>query len=202
MSGPEQYKITGILLAGGKSTRMGRDKGNIKIGNQLLYQYPLKVLESLCENVFISTSSKSEYPDTHVLVCDDTPGIGPLGGIYTCLKKSDTDLNIVLSCDMPLVHQALFEYLLQGCMGYDVVVPALSGYKPEPLCGIYRSSVTGILARMISNKTYAVHEIFKLVKSKIVVISQAMPFYTPSMFMNINDSCDLDHLQVLINKSR
>lgn len=201
MSEPARDKITGILLAGGKSKRMGRNKGNIRIGNQLLYQYPLKVLESLCENVFISTCNKANYPDTHILVCDEIPDIGPLGGIYSCLKKSDTDLNIVLSCDMPLVNKALFEFLLGESMGYDVVVPALPGHKSEPLCGVYRRTITDVIGQMIRNEVYAVHEIFNLVRCRIVGISQNMPFYTPGMFMNINDSCDLDHLKVFIDKA-
>jgi len=70
-----EVKITGILLAGGMSSRMGREKGRIKLGNRYLYEYPLQILETCCDEILIST----------------------------CLKHSSNELNVVLSYDMPAV---------------------------------------------------------------------------------------------------
>ena len=105
--------ITGILLAGGQSRRMGRDKGMIRIGKFLMYQYPLKVLESLCDEILISTCNPMEIEEDYEQVCDNIPGIGPIGGVATCLEKSSNDLNIILSYDLPLVNRGLFIELLK-----------------------------------------------------------------------------------------
>jgi molybdopterin-guanine dinucleotide biosynthesis protein A len=202
MSEPAKNKITGILLAGGHSKRMGRDKGNIKIGGHLMYHYPLKVLEYLCGKVLISTCNKTDYSGKYTIVCDEIPGIGPIGGICSCLKKSDTELNIVLSCDMPMVNKNLLEYLLLVSNGYDVVVPSLFRNKAEPLCGVYRKTVIDMLDQLIRNKVYAVHAVFDLVRCNKAEINETMPFYSPDMFMNVNSAGDLDHLKTLLDKSR
>ena len=95
-------KITGILLAGGMSHRMGKEKGFIRIGPKYLYQYALQVLDNLCDEVLISTCKEGLFLEKYPLVCDEIPGIGPMGGINTCLKQSSNEINVVLSYDMPL----------------------------------------------------------------------------------------------------
>ena len=95
-------KTTGILLAGGLSKRMGLEKGLIRVGDSLLYQYPLRVLQSLSQKILISTCKKLDITESHEQVCDTIPGIGPMGGLYTCLKYSDTDPNLVVPYDPAL----------------------------------------------------------------------------------------------------
>jgi molybdopterin-guanine dinucleotide biosynthesis protein A len=186
--------ITGILLAGGLSRRMDREKGTLKIGNRLLLEYPLKVLETVCDEILISTC-KDHFPDlAHPVVCDETAGIGPMGGIYTCLRRSASDLNIVLSYDMPLVNEGVLKYLIDQSRGWEMVVPAMHVDKPEPLCAVFRKCVTRVFADLIKKKSYAVYGAIPLTRSRILVIEQEMPFYHPDLFLNINQMEDLDRL--------
>ena len=187
-------KITGILLAGGMSRRMGQEKGKLKIGDRFLYQYPLRILETLCDEILISTCKNFTPPLAFPTVCDEVTGIGPMGGIYTCLKKSSNDLNIVLSYDMPLVNQELLKHLIQENQSHDIVLPALQENKPEPLCGIYRKSVADVFRDLIGKKMYAVYRVLPLVNSKTVLIDDRMPFYHPDIFLNINQESDLKRL--------
>lgn len=187
-------KITGILLAGGMSKRMGKDKGLVKIGNRFLYQYPLKVLEALCDEILISTCKDLTIPETHTTVCDEIDGVGPIGGIYTCLKRSSNDLAIVLSYDLPLINTGLLTFLLRECEAYDIVLPALQENRPEPLCGIYRKNVANILGDMIEKRRYAVHGALPFVRNRIILIEKQMPFFRPDIFLNINEESDLDRL--------
>ncbi len=187
-------KITGILLAGGMSRRMGREKGILKIGGRFLYQYPLRILEALCDEILISTCTNFSTPLAYPAVCDEITGIGPMGGIYTCLKKSSNDLNIVLSYDMPLVNEGLLEHLIHESPSHDIVIPALQDNKSEPLCGIYRQSVTDVFRDLIGKKMYAVHRALPLVNSRTVLIDDRMPFYHPDIFLNINQESDLKRL--------
>ncbi len=189
-----ELKITGILLAGGMSQRMGREKGILKIGNRHLFQYPLKVLEAVCDEILISTCNESTLPAGYPTVCDEVKGIGPIGGIYTCLKRSSNDLNIILSYDLPLVNEKLLRYLIQQRRSYDIVLPSLQKNRTEPLCGIYRKSVVGTLSDMIEKKEYAVHGIMRMAPSRTILINDQMSFWHPDLFLNINHEDDLKKL--------
>lgn len=192
--------ITGILLAGGMSRRMGQDKGRMQIGHRFLYQYGLEVLKQVCNEIIISTCDRSDYFGDHKIACDDIPGIGPIGGISTCLKKSGTELNFILSYDLPLVSKELLQYLIGQIGNCDVIVPAVRVNRPEPLCGIYRKNVTEKLDRAIENKEYAVHSIFKMVKFKTVHITPQLSFYTPHLFLNVNTTEDLEFLNSVLKE--
>lgn len=186
--------ITGILLAGGMSQRMGSEKGTLRIGSSLLYQYALRVLEGLCDEVLISTCKASLFQETHRMVCDEVKGIGPLGGLYSCLKQSSSDLNLVLSYDMPLVNESLFRLLISEVDNYDIVLPGFAKERPQPLCGIYRKPTLAIIEEMISRKDYAVNHLMTRCSGKIVTISEKMECWRPDLFLNVNSKEDLKGL--------
>lgn len=186
--------LTGILLAGGMSRRMGSEKGTLRIGNSLLYQYPLAVLEELCDEVLVSTCNGSTLRVDHQKVCDEMKGIGPLGGIYSCMKQSSNELNLVLSYDMPLVNESLFRLLISEINDYDIVLAAMPEARPEPLCGIYRKHTIAAMEEMISNQDFAVNHLLTRCHSKIVPISKEMECWLPELFLNINSKEDLERI--------
>jgi molybdopterin-guanine dinucleotide biosynthesis protein A len=187
--------ITGILLAGGMSSRMGREKGEVMIGRRRLYEFPLQLLENLCEEILISTCKNPSPVPHHPAICDEIKGIGPMGGILSCLEQSTNDLNIILSYDMPLLHESLLEYLVSESKGYDIVVPALDKTRPEPLCAVYRKRITPVLRELISEKEFAVHKVIVRSRSKVLIIDDRFPFFHPGLFLNVNSLEDLDRLQ-------
>ena len=183
--------ITGILLAGGLSERMGREKAFIQVGNSMMYQFPLRVLESLCQKILISTRKKLAIEEAHEQVKDLISGIGPMGGLYTCLKHSETELNFVAPCDLPLVNNELFLHLLKHVDGCDLVIAAGQPGKPEPLCGIYRKTVLPVIQEMIREKNYAIHQLLTRVNSKIILVDHGLPFFHEKLFSNVNSPSDL-----------
>lgn len=189
-----KLNITGILLAGGRSRRMGSEKGSLRIGSSLLYQFPLSVLEGLCNEILVSSCDGSALPVKHQLVCDEVKGIGPLGGIYSCLKRSSSELNLVLSYDMPLVNESLFRLLISELGDYDIVLPGISKERPEPLCGVYRKGTASIMEEMISKKDFAVNHLLSRCHSKVVPISGEMECWRPDLFLNINSQEDLKRI--------
>lgn len=189
-----EMNVTGILLAGGLSSRMGKEKGLVKVGNQYLYEYPLQVLEACCNEILISTCKDSVISRSYPIVCDETSGLGPIGGIYTCLKHSSNDLNVILSYDMPGVNEALVRYMLHEIKGDDMVVPSLKANQPEPLCGIYRKSILPVIEACIQQNEYAVHAVRNRSRSKVLLIKQHMSFWHPDLFANINKIGDLEQL--------
>lgn len=187
-------KMTGILLAGGKSKRFGRDKGNIWLNNKRLYDYPLSILERTCDEILISTCQENNYPLKHQSICDEIEGIGPMGGIYSCLRQSTTDLNLVLSYDMPLVNQELIAYLLHEWEEEEVLLPALEDGRPQTLCGLYRKNVTSVLEVMITQKDYAVRNMLSNTQSRVLKISEKFEWWSPDLFLSINREEDLRKL--------
>jgi len=186
--------ITGILLAGGMSSRMGREKGLVRLGDRYLYQYPLQVLQSLCDEILISTCVDLPIPETHSRVCDEIPGLGPMGGIYTCLKRSSNETSIVISYDLPMVSEGLFRYLLAGSSGHDAVFPALRPDRPEPLCAVFKKSMIPVLEKLIVKGEFAVHKVIPLARSRIMPVGAHLTFYHPDIFININREEDMDRL--------
>lgn len=160
----------------------------------MLYQYPLGILEELCDEILISTCKKLDIEEEYEQVCDDIPGIGPIGGILTCLKRSSYETTIVLSYDLPLIRKEVFDYLLGEQQNYDIVLPALESRQPEPLCGIYRKNALESIQKQVEDKSYAVHKVLPLVHSKTILIKPTMTFYHPDLFMNINHESDLDRI--------
>jgi molybdopterin-guanine dinucleotide biosynthesis protein A len=186
--------ITGILLAGGMSRRMGTEKGSLKIGRKLLYEYPLALLEEVCDEVLISSCKDSAIRTQHRIICDEVKGIGPLGGIYSCLKQSSNELNVVLSYDMPMVNKSLFRLLIGESDAYDIVMPAMQEKRPEPLCALYRKNVAGVIQEMISHNDFAVNHLLKRCRGRIVPVLEEMECWHPDLFLNINSREDLDRI--------
>ena len=110
---------TGIILAGGRSQRMGTDKGLLLLDGKSFVSHIYKALQPLFgENCIIVSSN----PDYDFLGCtrveDIIPNKGPLGGIYTGLKYSKTKMNIVVSVDAPLVTTELLQWMLASIQNY------------------------------------------------------------------------------------
>ena len=133
--------ISCIVLAGGKSLRLGRDKVLETVGNRNLLQRVVNNISVFDSDIIIVTAIKQSvpqfisYPRLRI-VTDIYSGKGPLGGIYTGLTASDSFYNLVVACDMPFLNQALLRYMIELSANFDLVVPRL-GNTVEPLHAIY-----------------------------------------------------------------
>lgn len=130
-------KVSGIILAGGHSLRMGRDKTLLKIDQETLIERTVRMLKEVSDDVVIASNGKHKYCFSGLVEVPDVfPEMGPLGGIHAGLRTVKHDYAIVISSDMPFFTTALLQLLLSYRKGYDVVVPEVNG-KREPLCAIY-----------------------------------------------------------------
>lgn len=187
-------KITGILLTGGMSSRMGREKGSLRLGGRMMYEYPLSALEALCDEILISgpKALPGNYP--YPIIKDEIKGIGPMAGIHAGLGHSSNDLNLVISYDLPLINAELLSFLVKNSEDCDLVAPAIQADKPEPLCAIYRKSLMSVIETLIEEERYAVHLVISRARSRIMNIHKDLPFYHPDLFLNINRAADLKRL--------
>jgi molybdopterin-guanine dinucleotide biosynthesis protein A len=186
--------ITGIVLAGGRSSRMGSDKSLMKLKDKALIEYAIDALKPLCSKVVIS-SNNFIYEFTGCEVWpDELPDRAPMIGIYSCLKRSKTDVNIILSCDMPLMSTEMLEYLLENSLNFDITVPVHGNQFIEPLCGIYKKSSIEILKECIGNGNFSLNQCIQSGTSRLVPVGPKLPFYSPELFSNINYREDFDRL--------
>jgi molybdopterin-guanine dinucleotide biosynthesis protein A len=181
--------VTGIVLAGGKSTRMGTDKAMLEFKGKPLIQHAVDMLRLVCKEVVISAP-----PGRYLFTgCDIWPDIvplqAPMAGIYSCLYRSSNAWNIVLSCDMPLIAPGLLLTLLSHRNDADILIPSHDS-DLEPLCAVYNRSLVPALKNSIDNQQFSLIQFVLKSRHKIIEIDQSNPFYRPDLFSNINTTDD------------
>lgn len=178
-------KITGIILSGGKSSRMGKEKGLCTLNGKPLIEYAVEVLLEVCDEVIISANS-DEYEYLGLpMVQDVVIGVGPVGGLISALQFSKTEDNFVLSCDMPFVSKELVRYILSEKEEYQAVMPVNNGFV-EPLCAYYRKDVAKIFAIAIDQGIYKIQRIIREADVNFINIDTRKGFDSKLLFSNIN----------------
>ena len=186
--------ITGIVLAGGRSSRMGSDKSLMSLKGKTMIEYAINALKPLCSKVIVS-SNNFIYDFTGCEVWpDELPERAPMIGIYSCLKRSETDVNIVLSCDMPLMSTGMLEHLLENSGNHDISVPIHGNHFIEPLCGIYMKSSLEILKEFVEKGNFRLNECIQAASHQLVEADSNLSFYTPELFSNINSPEDFRNI--------
>ena len=148
--------VTGIILAGGLSRRLGRDKAVEPIEGQPLVGRVMDALSGITDElvVVVNTPQRGrELPlrDSAVVAADIYPNAGSLGGIFTGLSSASNQWGIVVACDMPFLNLDLLSYLLSFRESHDAVVPVLDG-RPEPTHAVYsKVCLSAIEARLEAN---------------------------------------------------
>jgi len=151
MSDIETVQITGIILAGGASRRLGRNKALLELGGRSLLAQARAKIHPLCREVIVvgdPGGTGQLWGTRHV--ADIYPGHGALGGIHAGLQAARTEYSLIVACDMPFLNRDLLWYMIGEVDSYDVVIPRLNGLT-EPLHALYSRNclgpIEGILAR-------------------------------------------------------
>lgn len=131
--------ITGIILAGGKSSRMGQDKGLMKFEGKLMIQHVIDVLIQFVDEIIIITNNQDYKSLGYPIYSDLIKDQGPLAGVYAGLHYSKTDKNLIISCDVPYVNDELIQLIINSSKGFDVVIPR-KNEQTHPLIGFYKRS--------------------------------------------------------------
>ena len=133
----EQNSISGIILAGGLSKRLGREKTTLTLDGSTVLRSLIEKLRPLVSEILIVTRREQKlfFSDVRI-VSDIFLGKGSLGGLYTGLFHSSNQHSFICACDMPFISPQLIRFLLNSKENADAVVPKISGYF-EPLCAVY-----------------------------------------------------------------
>lgn len=129
--------MNAYILAGGKSSRMGEDKGLVLFHNKPMISYVIEVVTTITPNIFIVSSNEDYEVFSYPLIADNTANLGPAGAIDTLLHHSHEQYNIVLPCDMPFIDIASVQYLIDNIGSNEICVPKFQ-HHVEALIGIYQ----------------------------------------------------------------
>jgi len=149
-AGPPRYAA--MIMAGGKSTRLGRDKASETLLGRPLLQHVIDRVSALVEEIIVVSAPGQSLPPVStsvpLRVAEDLyPDCGPLGGIFTGLHATEAERCLAVACDMPLLSEALLRELLRRSPACDVVMPVLA--FPEPLHAVYgRACIEPIRERL------------------------------------------------------
>ena len=196
--------ISSIVLAGGRSLRLGRDKMRENLESQSLLERVLGHLEGLGGEIVVVMSEESSFPlpgrPALRKVSDIYPGRGALGGLYTGLCTSATLYNIVVAGDMPFLNLELLRYLAGVSAGFDAVIPRLSGMM-EPLHAVYSRNCLPAIEALLPRGEVPICDFYPLVSVRYVEEAEMAPFDPQHLsFFNINTAADLERARRLLQK--
>ena len=127
--------VTGVILAGGKSRRMGENKALMRLGDNLLIGHVIRCLHDVTDELLLVTNSPTEYAHLDVPMHGDIlPDTGALGGIYTGLIHASHDVILCVACDSPFLEPKLLSYLVSVLGEYDAVMPYTYSSRQTPFC--------------------------------------------------------------------
>ncbi len=194
-----------IVLAGGKSTRLGRYKALVTINNESLIQRVVSSLSFFNSDIIIVIAKGqrlpqfTSYPKLRTIT-DAYAGKGPLVGIYTGLLASASRYNLVVACDMPFLNLDLLGYMLKIPDGFDMVIPRV-GSLWEPLHAIYSKSCLSAIEQLLKEGNYTTDQLPSLVKVRYVEAEEIDRFDPKHLsFFNINTRADLERARKLAGK--
>lgn len=182
--------IYGLVLAGGRSRRMGQDKALLARGDRSQLAYIVRLLECRLDRVFVSSradqQSEAERSRFEQII-DRYEGIGPVAGILSAMEEyPDVDW-LVVACDLPNVDAQTIAYLLQQRSPEQPFSAYCSSHDglPEPLCAVYRSCAAHIVRRFVSEGIHCPRKI--LIRSDTLLLEQV----DPRSLDNVNTPDDL-----------
>jgi molybdenum cofactor guanylyltransferase len=187
--------VTGILLAGGKSRRMGEDKRFLQVGERTLLERSLAVLRSLFQHVLVVIAQDSPPLQADVAVIRDlVPNCASLGGLYTGLRQASTEHVFVVACDMPFLNPEAVRYVTGLKQEADIVMAERpSGL--QPMHALYSRRCLPVLEEMVRTHHLKIQDIVANPSLKVRLIKGGeLSRIDPEgrSFLNVNTPADLD----------
>ncbi len=179
--------ITGIILSGGKSYRMGSDKGFVLYKNKPFMQHVIDAMQPLVNEIII-VSDNPEYDKFKLKrINDSIKDAGPLAGLYSGLQASKTELNLVLSCDIPLMNTKTLQKLIDQVSDEIDVIQIKSKGKDMPLIALYNRQCKTVCYKLLMQGERRLRVALEQLKVKTITLDEFQEKFTE----NINTQDDL-----------
>jgi molybdopterin-guanine dinucleotide biosynthesis protein A len=192
-----------VVLAGGRSSRLGQDKALLRINGQFLIERILEKLAQLSDEVIVVANDIEKYEQFEAVVVGDVfPDKGALGGIYSGLRAATRNRSLVVACDMPFLNLSLLRYMQGLAPRYDVVIPRM-GRLTEAVHAIYSRNCLPFIEGQLQGGDLRIISFFPHVHVRYVDRDE-MDIFDPEhlSFFNINSQADLNKARELWSLER
>jgi molybdenum cofactor guanylyltransferase len=194
LSNPQQSglieSVTGVVLAGGGSTRMGVDKALLRFDDQPLVERCLDVLRRCFASNLIIASRPERFASLGVTVFpDERPGLGPIGGLHAALRHSVTQALFLVACDMPFLDAALIRKMAAVLGDLDAVVAQIDG-RFEPVHAVYQRRILPAVEKRIAAGDYSLQRL--IASLRIKGLSEGTVRRYAASFVNVNTPEELE----------
>ena len=177
-----EIKKSAVILSGGKNSRMGYEtKAFLKLKDKKFIDIIMEALKDY-DDIIVSCNNLEDYEyltPRAILVEDEIKDIGPIGGIYSCLKKCKYNKCLFVAADMPFINKNLIDTLTNEGFEEDALVPIVNG-KIEPLVAVYNKRIIHIIEELINNDDFKIRNLLKLINVKYININD------DKAFINVN----------------
>jgi len=193
--------ITGVILAGGLSSRYGKDKAFLMINGVPLIERTVEKMKKVFHQVILISNEQERLSYLRLPIFEDIrKGLGPLGGIHTGLLRMSNETGFFVACDMPFISEELVRYMVSKKNNYAALVPSV-GNEIEPLHAIYSKSCLSAIESLISANTYQVRLFYDHIHIKYINEDEIKKFASPEqVFLNINTPDEYSRIDRLIKK--
>lgn len=186
--------IVGVILAGGKSSRMGKDKALLDLNGKSFIQHIAEELQKVFTKVIIVSDHSKPYKFLDLPMYEDIfKGCGPLAGIHSAFIHSNSDRIFVVSTDMPLINTSTIQHLLDCSSIGDVIIYSIRN-TIQPLFGIYNRNCFSLLENHLIRKQYSVVKFIQSIHSNIIPGSSVLRFDISQVLININTTEDYNSI--------
>ncbi len=169
---------TAIILAGGKSSRMGQDKSLLSANNLTLIGKIVSQLEDHFQEIIIGANDLEKYRFLNLPVIPDLEeGKGPLMGIYSTLLRSNHEINFVVACDIPDLDIQYIKELIRQAKDHQIVIPTWKNGKHEPLFAVYRKSILDNIKKLLAADQRKISLLFQSTDVKYMPLPDEVKWY-------------------------
>lgn len=187
----DKKHLTGIILAGGKGIRLGRNKGMAELNGRHLIEYVIDNLQKVAGEILISSNTDQCKPFGFPVIPDVFEAKGPMAGIHACLRASSNIHNFVVSVDTPFVSPEFIRYVLNSREDELIAAPWYGKDHYEPLCAYYNRECLDHMEMFFERGNYKLPDLFQELAFRGVRIPDDAQFNHPMLFHNINTEQDL-----------
>lgn len=181
-----QRDVTGVILVGGKSRRMGKDKAFLTVGGKPLFEIVLELFRDNFDRLLLVGDREERFADYGLPVVPDIYPGSSLGGLYTGLHRAGTEHVFVASCDLPCPSAEVLRYLCSLKEGYDAVVPS-TNYGYEPLFALYAKSCLAPIKAQLERGEFCAFAYYPEIRVRYVPTEELAPFDPGGKaFLNLN----------------
>lgn len=184
---------TGIILAGGESTRMGTDKSILSYKNKAFIQYSIEAIRNLVDEIIIVSNTEKHDIFNLKRVPDLIKESGPLAGIHSGLHHSKTESNIIITCDVPQINQTVLELLIDPKNEAFDIIQLRSENKNMPLIAMYKKSCNKYLLNALERGERRVSGVLKNLNVKTITVSKTDEKYLKNINTPTEFTDELEH---------